>query len=134
MKSFVLWGVTLCDLLKISRHLEESAICVMLLSLLAYSSTLETEVICFPKMLVHFQRAVRRITEDGTILCSLYALIHIYHNHSDLFCRGQEQTDSSLIEDTAATTPQRLTPAKFSTAHVKGNANRVAGRQTEQSY
>ncbi|XP_023718368.1 uncharacterized protein LOC111870357 isoform X4 [Cryptotermes secundus] len=34
--------------------------------------------------------------------------------------RGQEQTDSSVIEDPTATTPQRLTPAKFSTAHVKG--------------
>lgn len=58
----------------------------------------------------------------------------MYRNDSDLFCRGQEQTDSSVIEDPTATTPQRLTPAKFSTAHVKGNASRVAGRQTEQGY
>jgi hypothetical protein len=48
-----------------------------------------------------------------------------------LFFRGQEQTDSSLIEDPATATPQRLTPAKFSTAHVKGNASRVADRQNK---
>lgn len=34
--------------------------------------------------------------------------------------RGLEHTDSSIIEDPTATTPQRLTPAKFSTAHIKG--------------
>jgi hypothetical protein len=48
-----------------------------------------------------------------------------------LFSRGQEQTDSSLIEDPATATPQRLTPAKYSTAHVKGNARRVVGRQNK---
>lgn len=47
--------------------------------------------------------------------------VHIYYNHSNVFCRGLEHTDSSVIEDPTATTPQRLTPAKFSTAHIKGN-------------
>lgn len=44
----------------------------------------------------------------------------MYYSYCNLFCRGLEQTDSSIIEDPTATTPQRLTPAKFSTAHVKG--------------
>jgi hypothetical protein len=64
----------------------------------------------------------------GTLICSLY------HNDFDLFCRGQEHTDSSVREDPTATTPQRLTPAKFSTARGKGNASRIAGRHTEQGY
>jgi hypothetical protein len=47
--------------------------------------------------------------------------VYVYYSHSNVFCRGLEHTDSSVIEDPTATTPQRLTPAKFSTAHIKGN-------------
>ena len=49
--------------------------------------------------------------------------VYIYFSNSNVFCRGLEHTDSSVIEDPTATTPQRLTPAKFSTAHIKGNGS-----------
>jgi hypothetical protein len=73
-KSTIFWDITPCSLL----------LCLppafMLVSCMAYSSTLKIEVICSSETSVDFQRTTRRYIPEGSTLhytfCSIYSMSH----------------------------------------------------------
>jgi hypothetical protein len=79
----------------------------------------------FVRKLAEYLRLIQTLSsllDTHLPVCSVCILMCMYHSHFNLFCRDLEQMDSSPIEEPIAATPQRLTPAKFSTAHIKGKA------------
>jgi hypothetical protein len=72
VKSFIFWDITPCSPLKVDYVREEHfallAACFMLVSCLAYSSTLKMEAICSSKMQDEFQRTAQHYIPESRTL------------------------------------------------------------------
>jgi hypothetical protein len=66
LKSSIFWDIMLCSKKQVASR-AVSAICFMLVSFLAYSSTLKIEATCFSETSVDFQRTTRHIPDDRTL-------------------------------------------------------------------
>jgi hypothetical protein len=79
MKSSIFWDIIPHSLLKVNQHVRETfypcfAACFMLVSCLAYSSTLEMEATCSYEMLIDFQLTTQCYVLEDTTIFSLYRL------------------------------------------------------------
>jgi hypothetical protein len=77
MESPICWDVAPCSLLKGHQRSKQKGTCFMLVSCLAFSSTLMMEAICSFETSVDYQRATQRcVPEGGTLLHILTARCH----------------------------------------------------------